>query len=489
MDVRQARIEVQAGRLSAEALLDLLEQQEQAIRRLRAEVQRLRQRLAQYEPEVQREATPPRPTPSASYSVDAEEKRRRRKRRRKKKSPGRRPTRLKFADAEHIEEVYPDGVPRADCRPVRERAVWRLIDGRAVRVGYRVFAGPGGHEGRIPGVTPRCEYGIEILVVLAFLVYIIGVSLDKACAVLAFFCQLPLAKSQADALLRQLARHWQGEFDLLCELLARAAVVYMDETGWKVGSQGCSLWTFASELQRVFLFGCRKDAATLEAMLPPDVFDGVGVSDDAAVYRGRFARAQKCWAHLLRKAIRLALLYPRKRSYQRFLDELLQIFYDAKRAAADGRLGEQGRQQRVAELEGRLCELCNPYWRETTPEMKPHERDFANLVNELLGRLLDEELFTFVLQPEVEPTNNRTERLHRGAALDRKAGRTSKTAAGAQRRSIIVSVLESLRANLETFSLASVLQEVQRWMRDGSSLFAQQWQALFGATAAAPDTG
>jgi transposase len=489
MDVRQARIEFEAGRLSAEALLDLLEQQEQAIQRLRAEVQRLRQRLAQYEPEVQREATPPRPTPSASYSVDAEEKRRRRKRRRKKKSPGRRPTRLKFADAEHIEEVYPDGVPRADCRPVRERAVWRLIDGRAVRVGYRVFAGPGGHEGRIPGVTPRCEYGLEILVVLAFLVYIIGVSLDKACAVLAFFCQLPLAKSQADALLRQLARHWQGEFDLLCALLAHAAVVYMDETGWKVGSQGCSLWTFASQLQRVFLFGCRKDAATLDAMLPPDVFEGVGVSDNAAVYRGRFARAQKCWAHLLRKAIRLALLYPEKRSYQRFLDELLHIFSDAKRAAADGRLGEQGRQQRVAELEGRLCELCNPYWRDTTPEMKPHERDFANLVNELLGRLLDEELFTFVLQPEVEPTNNRTERLHRGAALDRKAGRTSKTAAGAQRRSIIVSVLESLRANLESFSLASVLQEVQRWMRDGSSLFAQQWQALFGTTAAAPDTG
>jgi hypothetical protein len=52
-----------------------------------------------------------------------------------------------------------------------------------------------------------------------------------------------------------------------------------------------------------------------------------------------------------------------------------------------------------------------------------------------------------------------------------------------------VSVLESLRANPESFSLASVLQEVQRWMRDGSSLFAQQWQALFGATAAAPDTG
>ena len=116
--------------------------------------------------------------------------------------------------------------------------MWRLEDGRAVLVGYRIFAGPGGKEPRIPGVTPRCEYGIEILVVLAFLVYIIGISLDKACAVLGFFCQLPLAKSQADALLRQLAQHWDGEFDMLCDLIAHAAVVYMDETGWKMGTRG-----------------------------------------------------------------------------------------------------------------------------------------------------------------------------------------------------------------------------------------------------------
>jgi hypothetical protein len=48
--------------------------------------------------------------------------------------------------------------------------------------------------------------------------------------------------------------------------------------------------------------------------------------------------------------------------------------------------------------------------------------------------------------------------------------------------------LESLRANLKSFTLASVLAEVQRWMEDGLSLFAQQWQALFGTTATAPDT-
>ena len=120
---------------------------------------------------------------------------------------------MKFAEAEQVEDIYPDGVRRGDCELVRERAVWRLINNKAVRVGYRIFAGPDGKEPRIPGVTPRCEYGIEILVVLAFLVYLIGISLDKACAVMEFFCQLPLSKSQADALLRQLATHWDEEFD------------------------------------------------------------------------------------------------------------------------------------------------------------------------------------------------------------------------------------------------------------------------------------
>jgi len=356
--------------------------------------------------------------------------------------------------------------------------VWRLEDGRAVRVGYRIFGIPGKEEGQICGVTPRCEYGIEILVVLAFLVYVIGISLDKACAVLQFFSQLPLSKSQANGLLRQLAKHWESEFETLCNLIAHAAVVYMDETGWKIGNQGCSLWTFASDLQRVFLFGCRKDLDTLEKMLPPDVFGGVAVSDDAAVYRHRFGFAQKCWAHLLRKVIRLALLYPRKKSYQRFLDELLKLYQDAKRAASDRRLGSQGRARRVDELQDRLSELCRPYWRETTPDMKPHERDFANLVNELMERMYDAELFTFVEMPEVEPTNNLPERLQRDAAQDRKAARTSKTAAGAHRRSVIASVLESLRANLPEFTLESVLTEVGRWMKEGISLFKRQWQEI-----------
>ena len=221
-----------------------------------------------------------------------------------------------------------------------------------------------------------------------------------------------------------------------------------------------------------------QDDATLDQILPPEVFDGIGVSDDVAVYQGRFVQPQKCWGHPLRKAIKLALWYPRKKKYQRFLDRLLERFHDAGsvwlRMAGWGKRVVSSR----AELEGRLGESRQPHDRAPTPDQKPHDRDFSNLVNELIRLLLAEELFTFVLEPEVEPTNNRMERQLRSLAQDRKAGRTSQTAAGAHRRSAIVSVLESLRANLDTFSLASVLAEVGHRMNQGISLFARQWQAM-----------
>jgi hypothetical protein len=57
------------------------------------------------------------------------------------------------------------------------------------------------------------------------------------------------------------------------------------------------------------------------------------------------------------------------------------------------------------------------------------------------------------------------------------------------RRSVIVSVLESLRVNLPTFNLANVLQEVSRWMKEGISLFARQWRTLQDKLAATTDTG
>ena len=129
------------------------------------------------------------------------------------------------------------------------------MDGKAQYVHYRIFDKPDSTDlPPIDGVrNARCEYGLEILVTLAFLVYWTGVSIDKACEILRFFTGLELSKSQADSLLSQLAADWEAEYDAIAELVAVAAVLYMDETGWKVGTRSCYKWIFSTCSQSSYL--------------------------------------------------------------------------------------------------------------------------------------------------------------------------------------------------------------------------------------------
>jgi transposase len=304
-----------------------------------------------------------------------------------------------------------------------------------------------------------------------------GLSFDKVCLTLQFLQQLKLGKSQADRLLRQLSRHWQQEFEVLCTLLANSLVVHADETSWSINS----VWAFLSEKARVVLFGVPKDAATLETMLDPATFSGLVISDDAAVY-ANFSQSQKCWAHLLRKAIKLTLLEPNNQAYRQFTDRLLEIYRTACRVQRDGRRSVAGRAREVAGLDDAILELCAPMWALALPPLADGPaNDYRLLVNEVMRLMLDQQLFVFVTtEPATQPngktasvsgTNNEAERTLRGAAEARKTGRTNKTPVGARRQTIIVSVLESLRVYLSIFTLTSVLEEINRWWQAGQSCF------------------
>src|SRR5262249_40387468 len=138
--------------------------------------------------------------------------------------------------AERTEQVFPDGAPQPDCQLSHTRPVWRLENGRAVLIAYQIFRGPNNHYGKIRGVLGRSEFGLEIIVEIAYFVYVIGLSFDKVCLTLQFLQNLPLGKTQADALLRRLSRHWQHEFEGLCTLLANSLVVHSDEASWSINS-------------------------------------------------------------------------------------------------------------------------------------------------------------------------------------------------------------------------------------------------------------
>ncbi len=487
MDViEQLQDDLRTGRIDANRLVDLIATLQRELQASKQRNVELEQRIAELEKQLPAPCGPAKV--AEPFSMRAEEKRQaaRVKKRRQRKDKGRRGrvrTADKIAQAERTEDVYPAGVDPSDCWLSHTRPVWRLENGRAVLVAFRVFRGPNNQYGQIPGVLGRSEFALEIVVAIAFQVYVVGLSFDKVCLLLHFFQNLKLSKSQADALLHQLARHWHKQFDVLCTLLANSLVVHADETSWSINS----VWAFLSEKARLLLFGVHKDAATLAALLDPDTFAGIMISDDAAVY-ANFTRAQKCWAHLLRKAIKLTLQVPDDADYRQFTDRLLEIYRAACRVQRDGRFGDAGRAGKVSKLEEELLELCGPMWFAELPPGEGVEDDYRRLVNEVMRLLLAEELFTFVTakpveQPNGQPqavggTNNEAERTLRNPAQARKTGRTNKTVAGARRQTIVSSVLESLRLYLTTFTLQNVIEEVQGWMASGQSCFEELLEKL-----------
>jgi len=222
-------------------------------------------------------------------------------------------------------------------------------------------------------------------------------------------------------------------------------------------------------------------AVVLEHILDPDTFPGLVISDDYAVY-ANFTNTQKCWAHLLRKAIKLTLQEPNEAKYREFADRLLEIYRQACRVQKDKRFSAAGRQREVEDLEQDIMELCAPQWDLQSPPLPDGPaNDYRLLVHEIVHVMLDNELFTFVTAPPVtkpngqsEPvsgTNNEAERTQRPQAQARDTGRTNKTINGARRQTILVSVLESLRLYLLTYNLDSIINEIKGWWQAGQSCF------------------
>jgi len=488
MDVEQFKDDVRSGKITVERLVELVVGQQRELHTARQRIEQLERQLG----------IPSSPKISQPFSVEAEERRQesrgKKRRMRKRRQGGRISTAEKVAQAVRTEKVFPVGVPKADCRLSHTRPVWRLENGQAVVVAYDIYRGPKNQYGKISGVFGRSEFGAEIVLAIAYQVYVVGLSFDKVCLLMNFFQHLKLRKSQADALLNQLARQWQEEFDLLCLLLANSLVVHSDETGWSINS----VWAFLSEKVRVLFFGVHKDAETLRQILDPATFAGIVVSDDAAVY-GNFSQSQKCWAHFLRKAIKLTLMEPANAEYRQFTDRLLEIYREACRVQRDRRLSAEGRKGKVTLLDDEILELCAQMWvAELSPGEGP-EDEYRRLCNELMRVMLARQLFTFVTAESVEKpngetlvvsgTNNEAERTLRSPAQARDTGRTNKTVAGARRQTVILSVLESLRQHLSTFTLSSVIEEIRHWCETGRSCFARLAEKLGLSDRGLPNDG
>ncbi len=93
------------------------------------------------------------------------------------------------------------------------------------------------------------------------------------------------------------------QYDLICELIKNAKVVYADESGWRMDGDNWYIWAFVSPEDaaiRYEVVDTRGGATAKDALGHNEA--QIIVSDGYAVYGSLPGSNQQCWVHLLRVA-------------------------------------------------------------------------------------------------------------------------------------------------------------------------------------------
>ncbi len=205
---------------------------------------------------------------------------------------------------------------------------------------------------------------------------------------------------------------------LVADILARiraSPVVHADESGWRENGANGYIWTFSTATERYFLRRGRGKAVVDEVL--GEQFSGTLVADFYAAYDHYPGLKQRCWAHLLRDIDDLCRAHPKDAPLAGWATAVRAVWARARGACPLPAARE--RQQRAYEQE--LLALCQPSLTDETAPQAGLCRRIEKYLNEL---------FVFVADPRVPPTNNQAERSLRPLVTARKISGGTRAAGG-----------------------------------------------------------
>jgi transposase len=230
----------------------------------------------------------------------------------------------------------------------------------------------------------------------------------------------------------------------------QAAVVNMDETGWREAQQRAWLWTVVAGTLTVFSIARSRGGAAVEGLLGTE-FTGVVGSDRWSAYR-RFPAERRalCYAHLKRDFQALVDRGGEAEPIGRWGLAEIERLFALWHSFQAGEFSRQELQRRLIPLQARMGRLLGR-------GQDNADRKAAALCRELAKWW--PALWTFARVEGVEPTNNVSERALRPAVLWRKGSFGSDSEAGsrfAERQLTIIATCRQQGRTLLDFLVAAV---------------------------------
>jgi transposase len=274
-------------------------------------------------------------------------------------------------------------------------------------------------------VDGRSRLGVRLMSLIATLREVGRLPIAVIRHLLATLYGLSLSVGGIVGVLRRVAARAGPLLDEIRAAIRASPAAYVDETGWREDGQNGYAWTASTPTARAFVRGSRAKAM-LEQVLGAG-FAGVLVSDFYGAYTSYEGRHQYCWAHLLRDIHDLTEQHPTDAGVQGWAAAVRDLYGRATAAAPAP--GQRAHQQRAYERE--LLALCQPYLADPAAPQAGLCRRIATYLSEL---------FVFVADPRVAPTNNAAERSLRHLVTCRKISGGTRSPAGSATKMALASL-------------------------------------------------
>jgi transposase len=344
----------------------------------------------------------------------------------------------KAESADRVVEVQPAIEFCPECggplekKGIAQRSVLDMPSGKLEKVLFRL---PKTHCYRCgrsftasaPGVLPKSLYGNQLMANAISMHYFYGVPMGRICE------STGVGSGSLTEIFHRCGRLFEGIPQKLIEEYRQAPVKHADETGWRTDGKNGYVWLFATPDLSIFQFGKNRSSKVPQAVFGKDPLPGTLVADRYAAYNKAPCDIQYCYAHLLRDVQDLEKDFPDQAEVSTFVAvvaPLLAMAQGLRRQPID----DEEFYRRATQLSSQIKAAMNG------PALHQGIRRIQDIFLENEHRL-----YHWALDRAVPADNNLAERDLRPSVIARKVSFGSITDSGARTRSILTTVVTTLK--------------------------------------------
>ena len=303
-------------------------------------------------------------------------------------------------------------------------------------------------EPEVKEALPHARFGLNLMLLVMYLRLGLRLPCNKICEYFMDMFNLKISEGEIIGILKQLVVAFGDYYLYLENLVKLARIKHSDTTSWRINGKNYVAWVFIAcgvVLYKIRKSNCHKVGLVFFKKQIGNILvvDRLGAMRLLAKKAGFLL--QLCWSHILQDSKQLAEEFGAEGKY---IHRKLKEIY----ALAKG-LNHKGTQEMVEQLKAEVFQLTLRHYKHSIT------RKFVNNLYYRDGN----NLFRFVTDPEIEATNNISERELRALVIIRKISNGSRSTRGANATAMLLSIIQTLR-----FKGESVLQGLQAILKNPS---------------------